>query len=62
MALVTSKHLELQTNVSIRNIIHECRKITDARLKNQLTGLEIKIRAELTPKIIDIAKKLRMLT
>jgi hypothetical protein len=34
MALVISKHIELQTNKSIRKFIHECKKITDARLKN----------------------------
>lgn len=62
IALVISKHLEIQTNTSIKNIIHECKKITDARLKNQITGRELKIRAEITPKIIEFAQKLNLLT
>lgn len=54
MALVVSKHLELKSNWSVKKFIHECKKITDARLKNQLTGKEIKIRAKLTPQITQI--------
>lgn len=62
MALVVSKHIELQTNTSIRKFIHECKKITDARLKNKLTGKNIKIRVSLTRKIIEILEKLKLLT
>jgi len=62
MALVVSKHIELQANVSIRKFIHECKKITDARLKNQLTGKEIRIRANLTPEISEILSKFDPLT
>lgn len=62
MALVTSKHIELQTKVSIRKFIHECKKITDARLKNQLTGKEIRIRTNLTPMTGEILKKFDLLT
>ena len=62
MALVVSKHIELQTNTSIRKFIHECKKITDARLKNNITGKELRIRAELSPEIIDILRKLSLLT
>jgi len=49
VALVISKHIELKTNVSIRKFIHECQRITDARLKNLITCDEIRIRADLTP-------------
>lgn len=62
MALVISKHIELQTQTSIKSFIHECKKITDARLKNKITGNEIKIRANSTPKIIELIKKLNLLT
>jgi len=62
MALVVSKHIELQTKFSIRKFIHECKKITDARLKNQLTGKEIRIRAKLTPMVCEILKKINLLT
>lgn len=62
MALVVSKHIELQTNISIRKFIHESKKITDARLKNKLTNKEIKIRANQTPAITEILVKFEMLT
>ena len=62
MALLVSKHIELQTNRSIRNFIHECKKITDARLINKLTGKELRIRAKLNPEIIEILQKLNLLT
>jgi transposase len=62
IALVVSKHIELQTNQSIRNFIHECKKITDARLMNLITGKEIRIRANLTPLTNEILKKFEMLT
>lgn len=62
IALVLSKHIELQTNKSIRSFIHECKKITDARLKNKITGREIRIRANLTPDIPELLQKLNLLT
>jgi transposase len=62
MALVVSKNIELQTNTSTRKFIHECKKITDARLKNQITGKEIRIRANLSPTTIEILRKLGLLT
>lgn len=62
MALVISKHIELQTNISIRKFIHECKRITDARLKNKITGKELRIRTDLTPAIIEILNKLNLLT
>ena len=62
MALVISKHIELQTNTSIKNFIHECKKITDARLKNKITCKELRIRASLTPSIPMFLQKLGLLT
>lgn len=62
MALVVSKHIELQTNLSIRKFIHECKKITDAQLKKKLTSRKFTIRVSLTPTIIEILEKLKLLT
>jgi transposase len=62
IALVVSKHIELLGKVSIRKFIHECKKITDARLKDQITGKEIRIRAKLTPTVTEILRKLKLLT
>lgn len=61
-ALVISKHIEIQTNKSIRKCIHECKRITTARLKNNITGQEIKIKANLNPEIIEILRKIDVLT
>lgn len=46
MALVASKHIELNIKVSTRKFIHEYRRITDARLKNLITGEESRIRTD----------------
>lgn len=62
MALVVSKHIELQTNISIRKFIHECKKITDARLVNKINGKEIRIRANSTPVIARILEIFDLLT
>lgn len=62
MALVVSKHVELKTEISIRKFIHECKRITDARLKNKLTGKEIRIRANSTPLVSEILRKFDLLT
>jgi transposase len=62
MALVLSKHIELQTSISIRKFIHECKKVTTARLKNQITEKEIRIRANPSPEIVEIISKFDLLT
>ena len=62
MALIISKHVELQTETSIKTFIHECKKITDARLKNKITGKEITMRASSTKEILKIIEKLNLLT
>lgn len=46
MALAVSKHIELKAQTSIRAFITECKKVTDARLKNKVTKKEIRMRAE----------------
>src|SRR5690606_4374988 len=62
IALFISKHIELKTGGSIKSFIHECKKITDARLLNKITNKEIKLRAKKTPVIMDILAKLDLLT
>ncbi len=62
IALVLSKHIELKTGTSIRNFIHQCKKITDARLINKITGKEIRIRAKQSPEILEILSKVDLLT
>ena len=62
MALVITKHIELQASSSIRIFIHECKKITDARLRDKITGKEIRIRANLTHQIAEGLRKLGLLT
>ena len=58
MALVISKHIELQTKVSIRKFVTECKKITDARMLNQITNKEIRIRTRLSPQIAEYLQNL----
>lgn len=60
MALAISKHIELQTDSSVRKFITECRKITDARMLNYLTNKEIKIRTKYTPPILEYIQKLNL--
>ena len=62
MALVTSKHIELQTNISIKKFIHETKKITDGRMINKITNSEVRLRVNLNDKIIEILRKLNLLT
>jgi len=60
MALAVSKHIELQTNMSIKKFITESKKVTDARLLNTLTTKEIKIRAKISPDFMKIIQKLNL--
>jgi transposase len=62
MALVTSKHIELQTNLSIKKFIQEAKKITDARIINKVTKNEIRMRVSLNDRITEIIRKLNLLT
>jgi hypothetical protein len=60
MALVISKHIELKTEVSVKRFITECKKVTDARMLNKLTGKEIRIRTSLAPEILEFLQKLNL--
>jgi len=55
-------NIELQSRTSIQKFIHECKKITEARLKNEKAGKEIRIRANSTPVMIEIVIKPGLLT
>jgi len=58
MALVISKHIELQTNVSIKKFNDELKKVTDAIILNTITDKTEIIRAESTTKLNEIFSKL----
>jgi len=62
MALITSRHIELETGISIKKFIQECKKITDGRILNKITNKENKLRVKLSPVIVDILEKLKLLT
>ena len=58
MVLVISKHIELKTKASIKRFVTECKKVTDGRMLNKITGKEIKIRANLPPTVLEYLQKL----
>ena len=58
MALVISKHIELQSGVSIRKFINEMKKVTDGLIFNKMTGKTNLIKAEPTAKIMEILSKM----
>jgi transposase len=62
IALVTSKHIELQTNLSIKKFIQEAKKITDGRIINKVTNNEVRMRVSLNDRITEIIRKLSLLT
>lgn len=62
MALVISKHIEINTDISIKKFTHECKKITDARIINKITHQEIRIRTKMSDDILEYLKKLNLLT
>lgn len=59
MALAVSKHIELQTGGSIRAFLTQCMKITDARLRNKITGKEIRMRAPIPNALARLMDKLK---
>jgi len=60
MALVVSKHIELNTGDSIRKFIAECRQITDARMLNKITNKEARIRTEYSDKTKEYIRSLNL--
>lgn len=62
MALVISKHIELQTNISIKKFVDEAKKITEGRIINKVTNEEVRVRVKLNDKVTEILQKLNLLT
>jgi transposase len=60
MALVISKHIELQTGISIRKFIDESKKIVDGEILNKITHKIATIKAQPTQKMLDIIAKLKI--
>ena len=60
MALAVSKHIEIKTGVSIREFITKAKKITDARLMNQINKREITMRVTVTKETRKIIAKLNL--
>ncbi len=58
MALVLSKHIELKTNISIRRFIDESKKITDGKIRNEITKKINLIKAESTDKMKKYLKEI----
>jgi len=62
MALVVSKHIELQTKVSIKKFLTETKKVTDGRIINKINDEEIRIRAKMSVATSEFLQKLNLLT
>lgn len=58
MALVITKHIELETKVSIRKINDEMKKVTDAIILNKKINKTEIIRAEPSVKLNEILSNL----
>lgn len=58
MALVISKHIELQANISIRRFIDESKKIVDGKIRNEITKKINIIKAEPTEKMKQFLKEI----
>lgn len=58
MALAVSKYMEWKTGISIKRIMQLLKSITDARIKNKLTGEIVILREELTDEIEQLWKTL----
>ncbi len=60
MALAVSKHIELQTNISIKKFITESKKVSDAGLLNTLTNEEIKIGTKISSDFVKTIQNLNL--
>jgi len=54
MSLVISKHVDLQSGVSIKRFDTEMKKVTYARMINQITNKELRIRSQISDDIKQI--------
>ena len=60
MALVISKHIELQTEMSIRKFLNESKKVIDGEIINHITNKIVTINAMQTKKITELVAKLNL--
>lgn len=60
MALAIAKYIEIKTRVSIRNFMTDCKKVTTARILNQLTKKEIRMQAKIPKKLSAQIEKLNL--
>ena len=60
MALVISKHIELQTGMSIRKFLDESKKVVDGEILNSITNKTVTICALQTQKITELIAKLNL--
>ncbi len=58
MALIVSRHIEIQTHMSIKKFVAETKRISDARISNTITRKETKIRSTITQEFSDVIQKL----
>jgi transposase len=58
MALAVSKLIELKTDTSLRAFLTQCKKVTDARLLNKLTGKVITLRTSIPDDLANLLNKL----
>ena len=57
-ALAICKYLEIKTGRSTRQIVKILKSVTDARIKNMLTGEEIIMRSEISADVKQILLKI----
>lgn len=58
MALVISKHIEISTSLSIRAFLDQCKKITDARLVNNINKKELIMRVHVPEDLTQLLAKI----
>lgn len=60
MSLSIAKYIEIKTNKSIKSVIKELKKITDAKLYDQINKREIIKRSKINNETKNILDKLEM--
>jgi len=61
LALVISKHIEINTGMSIRRFNTEAKKVTDARMMNKLTRKEVIVKGKINKTLEPLSTKLNLL-
>jgi transposase len=58
MALVVSKHIEINSSLSIRTFIDKCKKVTDGRLINKINKKELLIKSKVPDELANIISRI----